>query len=144
MLYLGSDHRGFALKERIKAFLDGLSLPYEDLGNLTYDALDDYPDFAKLVAEKVAENPSENRGILICASGIGMDIAANRHKGARSALAWNVEVAKASRRDDDTNVLSLGADFLDSAQIEQIIDAWLHTESLKDEKYIRRIQKLDA
>jgi len=143
MIYLGSDHRGFELKEKIKNYLDEQGLDHEDLGNLKYDALDDFPDFAKAVAEKVAENPMADRGILICGSGVGVDITANRVKGIRSALVSIPEAARLSRKDDNTNILSLGADFVTGKKAEEIIDVWLHTEFSGEEKYLRRINKID-
>ncbi|MFA6436744.1 MAG: RpiB/LacA/LacB family sugar-phosphate isomerase [Candidatus Paceibacterota bacterium] len=143
MIYLGSDHRGFELKEKIKNYLDEQGLDHEDLGNLKYDALDDFPDFARAVAEKVAENPTTDKGILICGSGVGVDIAANRIKGIRSALVSIPEAARLSRKDDNTNILSLGADFVTDKKAEEIIDIWLHTEFSGEEKYTRRINKID-
>jgi ribose 5-phosphate isomerase B len=143
MLYLGADHRGFKLKEKIKEYLEEQSLEYEDLGNFTYDALDDFPDFARAVAEKVADNPETDRGILICGSGVGVDVVANRFKGVRSALVSIPEAAKLSRKDDNTNVLSLGADFVTDKKAEEIIDIWLNTDFAREEKYVRRIGKID-
>jgi ribose 5-phosphate isomerase B len=143
MIYLGSDHRGFELKEKIKSYLDEQGIDHEDLGNLKYDALDDFPDFAKAVAEKVAENPTIDKGILICGSGVGVDITANRVKGIRSALVSVPEAAKLSRKDDNTNILSLGADFVTGKKAEEIIDIWLHAEFSGEEKYLRRINKID-
>jgi ribose 5-phosphate isomerase B len=144
MLYIASDHRGYQLKEKIKKWLNELGLAHKDLGNYDYDENDDYPDFGKLAAEKITENPEENRAILICGSGVGMDIIANRYKGVRSVLAWSKEVARSSRRDDNTNVLSLGADYLEDSQAEEIVEIWLKTEFSNEEKYLRRIQKIDA
>ena len=144
MLYLAADHRGYQLKEKIKQWLNGFNISSEDLGNHQYDENDDYPDFGKLAARKVAENPVENRAILICGSGVGMDIVANRYKGVRSALAWDRESAESSRHDDNTNVLSLSADFLDDETAQEIIKAWLETKFSGEEKYTRRIEKIDA
>ena len=98
MIYLGADHRGFRLKEEIKKFLAEKNYQFEDMGNLAYDPNDDYTDFAKLVAKKVSEKPEENKGILICGSGVGVDIVANKFKGVRSALADDVQTAKQSAR----------------------------------------------
>ena len=83
------------------------------MGNFVYDPNDDYADFAKLVAEKVSEKPEERKGILICGSGVGVDITANKFHGVRSALADDIATAKQSREHDDTNVLSLPADEVD-------------------------------
>jgi len=143
MIYLGADHRGFNLKENLKSFLDDLGLKYEDLGNKKYIEDDDYPDFAKLVAKRVALLPEEDRGILICGSGVGVDIAANRYKGIRSGLISSKEMAQSSRHDDNTNVLSLSADYLSEKQAKEIVKTWLETDFAGKERYQRRIDKLD-
>ena len=83
MLYIGADHRGYKLKEILRVYLQELGYDFEDLGNKELNPDDDYPDFALGVAKKVAENPDENRGILICGSGVGVDIVANKIKGIR-------------------------------------------------------------
>lgn len=146
MIYLGADHRGFKLKEKLKTFLKGENYEFEDLGNTVLDPSDDYPDFAAKVAEKVSENPKENRGILLCGSGVGMDIVANKFKGVRSALVWSAEEAlvKQSRQHDDSNVLSLPADYLTEEQVRGIVKLWLETPFLGVERHIRRIQEIKA
>ena len=141
-IYLGSDHRGFKLKEILKIFLKENGHEVVDFGNSNYDENDDYPDFAKAVAEKVAENPENNRGILICRSGVGVDIVANKFKGVRSALASNPEQARLSRNDDDANILSLAADFLSENEMREIISVWLETPFSGDENHKRRLQKI--
>ena len=143
MIYLGADHRGFQLKEEIKKFLAEKNYQFEDMGNLAYDPNDDYTDFAKLVAKKVSEKPEENKGILICGSGVGVDIVANKFKGVRSALADDVQTAKQSREHDDTNVLSLPADEVNFEIAKQIITVWLETPFSNGEKYKRRIGKIE-
>lgn len=143
MIYLGADHRGFRLKEEIKKFLAEKNYQFEDMGNFAYDPNDDYTDFAKLVAKKVSEKPEENKGILICGSGVGVDIVANKFKGVRSALADDVQTAKQSREHDDTNVLSLPADEVNFEIAKQIITVWLETPFSNGEKYKRRIGKIE-
>lgn len=143
MIYLGVDHRGFKLKEKIKKFLAEKEYQFEDMGNFTYDPNDDYTDFAKLVAQKVSEKPEENKGILICGSGVGVDITANKFYGVRSALADDVETAKQSRAHDDTNVLSLPADEVNFETAKKIITVWLETPFSNGEKYKRRINKIE-
>ena len=108
-----ADHRGYNLKEEIKKFLTESGYDFEDMGNFKHDTDDDYTDFAKLVAEKVSQNPEKDKGILICGPGVGVDITANKFKGVRSALADDIETAKQSREHDDTNVLSLPANEVD-------------------------------
>lgn len=141
-IYIGSDHRGFKLKESIKTFLASQNYEVVDLGNDRYDENDDYPDFAAAVAKKVAENSEENRGILLCGSGVGVDIVANKFKGVRSALIFNPKQARLSRNDDNANVLSLAADFLSEDDAQRIINVWLKTPFSGEEKYSRRLQKI--
>ena len=143
MLYLGADHRGFRLKEEIKKFLAENKYQFEDMGNFTYDKEDDYTDFAKQVAEKVSENPETDKGILICGSGVGVDITANKFKGVRSALADDIQTAEQSRQHDNTNVLSLPADEVDFELAKKIITVWLETLFSNGEKYKRRIGKIE-
>ena len=143
MIYLGADHRGFQLKEEIKKFLAEKKYEFEDMGNFAYDPNDDYTDFAKLVAQKVSEKPEERKGVLICGSGVGVDIAANKFHGVRSALADDAATAKQSREHDDTNVLSLPSDEVDFALAQKIVSVWLSTPFSNGEKYKRRIDKME-
>ena len=143
MIYLGADHRGFQLKEEIKKFLAGKNYQFEDMGNFAYDPSDDYTDFAKLVAQKVAEKPEEHKGVLICGSGVGVDITANKFHGVRSALADDIATAKQSREHDDANVLSLPANEVGFELAKQILETWLTTPFSNGEKYKRRIDKME-
>lgn len=143
MLYIGADHRGFQLKEKIKKFLTEQKYDFEDVGNFKFDPNDDYTDFAKLAAIKVSEKPEENNGILICGSGVGVDITANKFHGVRSALADDIETAKQSREHDDTNILSLPANEIGFELAKKIIIAWLETPFSNGEKYKRRISKIE-
>ena len=143
MIYLGADHRGYNLKEGIKNFLAENGQSFEDMGNFKHDPNDDYTDFAKLVAEKVSQNPQTDKGILVCGSGVGVDITANKFKGVRSALADDVQTAKQSREHDDTNVLSLPADEVNFELAKKIINIWLATPFSNGEKYKRRIDKIE-
>ncbi|MEK7578450.1 MAG: RpiB/LacA/LacB family sugar-phosphate isomerase [Patescibacteria group bacterium] len=144
MIYIGADHRGYKLKEALKIYLEELGFDFEDLGALELISDDDYPDYAVKVAEKVSENPEENRGILICGSGVGVDVVANKFKGVRSALLFNNEQARMSRNDDNTNVLSLSADFIDENPAKEIIKIWLETPFSYLERHSRRIEKIKA
>lgn len=141
MIYLGSDHRGFTLKEAIKKWLTARSLKFVDQGDIDLDPDDDYVDFASKVAEAVAQDPT-NRGILLCGSGVGVDITANKIKGVRSALVDTEDKAKAARADDDVNVLSLAADSLTSDQATLIVQAFLTTPFSKEDRFKRRLDKL--
>ena len=140
-VYLGSDHAGYKMKEKIKGLLDVWGIPYEDLGTDSEKPVD-YPDYAKLVAKKVVGD-SGSRGILICGSGTGMVMAANRVKGIRAVAAYDSYSAKMSRFDNDANVLGLrGRKFL-FKDSEKIIKIWLGSKFSKMVRHKRRIKKLD-
>ena len=140
MIYLGTDHRGFELKEKIKQWLSEWGYQYEDLGAFEYNKNDDYPDFSKAVAEKVALEPAA-RGILICGSGVGVVIAANKVKGVRAGTAINAGQIKDSVNDEDTNVLGISVDYL-SEQTEEIVKTFLETKFSGEERHVRRINKI--
>ena len=114
-----------------------------DVGNDKYIPTDDYPDFAALAAGKVSLDPENSLGILICGSGVGVDIAANKFKNVRSALAFNAEQAAAARSDDNTNVLSLAADYLDEDSAKKILSVWLQTDFSGEERHRRRLRKIE-
>lgn len=142
MFYIGSDHRGYNLKSILKDYLEGLGYELEDVGAFELNPEDDYPDFALAVAKKVVENPDENKGILICGSGVGVDVAANKVKGIRSALCFDAKQAQMSRNDDNANVLSLAADFISEEKVKEIIKVWLETPYANLEKYEKRLIKI--
>lgn len=142
MLYIGADHRGYKLKEALKIYLKELNFKFEDLGALSLIPDDDYPDYAILVAKKVSQDPEKNRGILICGSGVGVDIAANKFKDVRSALLFNAQQARMSRNDDDANVLSFAADFVDENIAKEILKIWLETPFSYLERHARRLGKI--
>ncbi len=142
VIYIGADHRGFKLKEELKKFLEKRDYQVVDVGNHVYDPEDDYPDFALAAAKKVAADPG-SRGIVLCGSGVGVDVVANRFKGVRSALAFSVKQAIMSRTDDDTNVLSIPADFMTKRQARKITEVWLRTAFSGAERHRRRIDKIE-
>jgi len=146
MIYLGADHRGFELKEKIRGWLEEWGEEFEDLGPDAYDQEDDYPDFAAAVARAVAEDPEENRGILLCGSGVGVDVAANKFKGVRSALVWDADedLVRQSREHDGANVLSLPADHLGEEQAQSVVKLWLRTPGPSEERHLRRIAKISS
>jgi ribose 5-phosphate isomerase B len=141
VIYIGADHRGFNHKKVIKEYLAGLGYTVVDMGNENYDELDDYPDFAEKVAEKISIGGG--RGILICGSGAGVDIVANKFPGVRSALVFNTEQAIDVRADDDANILSLAADYTTEEDVKKIISLWLSTDFSGEEKYKRRLKKIE-
>lgn len=142
IIYIGADHRGFNLKEKLKQFLVNKGYTVIDKGNSYYDEADDYPDFAALVAQEVASDPDNRRGILICGSGIGMAIVANKFSQIRAASIFNSDQAFSSRSDVNTNVLSLAADFLEEEEAKKILSVWLQTPFSGEERHKRRIRKI--
>ena len=142
MIYLVADHRGFELKEALKAHLNERGIAFEDLGAAAYDQSDDYVDFAARAAGLVAANPSVHKGIFLCGSGHGVDIVANKFKGIRVALCWNEDVAKQSREHDNANVLVLPSDWLTEEQVRGIVEVWLKTAFSGEERHQRRLEKI--
>ncbi len=136
---LGADHAGFELKDRIKQHLSEQGIEVEDEGTNSADSVD-YPDFAKKVADKVAEEHVA-RGVLVCGTGIGMAISANKVPGIRAAHCDNVFEAQMSREHNDANVLALGARVLDPATALEIVDTWVKTE-FAGGRHQRRLDKI--
>ncbi len=141
-IYLGADHNGFALKRKLLAFLERSDYEVVDSGDVTPNLEDDFPKFASAVCTSVLQD-SESVGILICGSGQGMCMAANRFKGIRAALCWNLSEARSSRNDDDSNVLCLSAREYDEEASQAIVMAWLNTPFAGATRYKRRLQELD-
>jgi len=142
IIYIGADHRGFYLKETLKSALKSDGYEVIDLGDSKIDDGDDYPEFASAVAEKVAGTGQEVRGIVVCGSGIGVDIVANKFSGVRSALAISAEQIRAGRQDDDVNVLSLAAGFIKPDDALDIARVFLSTPFVKEERYSRRLGEI--
>jgi ribose 5-phosphate isomerase B len=138
---VGNDHRGLAVKQRVVGLLAELGHEVQDLG-ASGPAGSDYPDFALPVAERVAAGTAD-RGILVCATGHGMCMAANKVCGARAVNCRDVVDAELSRRHNDANVLCLGADFIGEEQIERMVRAWLATD-FEGGRHTRRTEKLTA
>jgi len=141
-IYIGADHRGFALKEKLKQTLLGEGYDVVDVGAATYVPDDDYPDYAVKVAQAVSDDLAQRRGILVCGSGFGMDIAADKYPGIRAALPMSADHAYQARHDDDANVLALAADFIPEEAAVQIMKTFLSTPFAKEERYERRIEKI--
>jgi len=136
---IGADHKGFSLKEKIKKCLENMDIEYSDFGTNSEESVD-YPDYAKLVGENVRDKKSDF-GILICQSGIGMSIAANKVKGIRAAYVINEEMAYASRHHNNANILVFGAIIMDNKDICSIIKIFLR-ETFDGERHLRRINKI--
>ncbi|MEK7498659.1 MAG: RpiB/LacA/LacB family sugar-phosphate isomerase [Patescibacteria group bacterium] len=141
-IYLGTDHAGFELKEKIKIFLLEKGHEVKDFGAFSFDANDDYPDFIRPVAEVVAQD-LESRGIILGGSGQGEAMVANRVSGIRATVYYggNQDIIKLSREHNDANILSLGARFLDDQEAFKAIELWLSLPFSGEKRHERRILK---
>lgn len=138
MIYLASDHAGFRLKEKIKKFLDKKKISFEDLGPLSFDKNDDYPDYALKATRKI--KGTNNKGVLICGTGQGMCIAANKVKGIRAVSVWNVKTARHAKEHLNANIICL-AGFFGEAFAEEMIIAWSNSK-FQGGRHLRRLKKL--
>ena len=136
---LASDHAGYAEKERLKPLLSELGVEYEDLGAVSEESVD-YPDYARRVAESVARGSVE-QGLLVCGSGTGMAIAANKVQGIRAAVAWSEETARLARQHNDANVLAIGARTTPQYDIPRIVRAWFET-NFDGGRHAARVEKI--
>lgn len=140
-VYIGSDHAGFKVKQKVKEYFKKRGISYEDLSPELIEG-DDYPDYAFKVAEKVSKS-KDSRGILVCGTGSGMCIAANKVKGIRAATIYDKYSAIMSRKDNNSNIACLRARrFFPRADI-RLIDAWLNTEFSHEERHKRRLAKIE-
>lgn len=141
-VFLGSDHAGFAAKEQLKKYLDKRKIAYEDLTPVKYDG-DDYPEAAFAVATAVAAD-KRVRGILVCGSGEGVAIAANKVRGIRAVAVTDTKLAKLSRLHNDANVLGLSEWALPRAKLQGIVSIWLRTRFSEETRHVRRIREITA
>ena len=139
-VYIGADHAGFEVKEKLKKYFDKEKIEYEDMGGIG-DKTDDYPEFAFKVGKKVA-NEEGARGVLVCGSGTGMAIAANKVKGVRAVAAYDTYSAKMSRKDNDSNVLCLRGRGGDYGKDLKLTKAWLDEDFSGEDRHQRRIRKI--
>jgi|SRR3989344_5306112 len=143
-IFIGADHQGFELKNQLVGIIKHTGYEVTDEGDTKLDPNDDYPVFAAKVVHAMQSSGDEDaRGILLCGSGQGMCIAANRFKGIRACLAYDRASARSARNDDDSNVLCLPAHTLKDETAEQITQTWLDTPFAAAERYKRRIKELD-
>ena len=140
-IHIGSDHAGLELKAELIRHLSGNGHDVKDHGPHEYDALDDYPDFCIPAAEAVAKDPS-SLGIVLGGSGNGEQIAANKVKGIRAALAWSIETAKLAKEHNNANVIAVGGRMHEISFVKQIIDAFINEPFSNDERHVRRINKI--
>jgi ribose 5-phosphate isomerase B len=136
---LASDHAGYAEKENLKPLLKDLGVEFEDLGTVSEESVD-YPDYAARVAREVSRGEAD-QGLLVCGSGTGMAIAANKIPGVRAAVAWNEESARLARQHNDANVLPIGARTTPAEEIPKIVKAWFAT-SFDGGRHAKRVEKI--
>lgn len=141
MLAIGCDHGGYELKQQIMEHLKARGIEYKDYGCYGPESVD-YPEYGKKVAHAVADGECEN-GIIICGTGIGISISANKIKGIRAALCTDCFMAQATREHNDANILALGARVVGTGLALKIVDTFLDTEFSNDERHIRRIKQIE-
>jgi len=145
-IYLGADHNGFAMKEKVFAYLAKHGYDVEDVGDSELDPADDFPEFAQMAALKVIGDDSKDpRAILLCGGGQGMAMAANRFSGIRASVIWDAFEAKMTRNDNDSNILCLPSRILedDDAKWQGIIETWLNTPFAAAARFKRRNAQID-
>lgn len=143
-VYIGADHNGFEMKAKLSEGLTKAGFEIIDEGDKALKPDDDFPQFAERVVRAIqASDDREARGILICGSGQGMCMAANRFKGMRASLVWSIEEARASRNDDDSNILCLPSRYMKIDEAISIAEAWLSTPFAGAARFKRRIHELD-
>ncbi|MEI6481185.1 MAG: RpiB/LacA/LacB family sugar-phosphate isomerase [Candidatus Saccharibacteria bacterium] len=144
-IFVGADHNGFRLRNDLIRYLNSAGHDIEDEGDTVLLAEDDYPIFASKVVQSMRNsNDADSRGILICGSGQGMCIAANRFKGIRACLGYNRESVRTARNDDDCNVLCLPAHVLESSEANIIVETWLNVPFAGAPRFVRRNKELDT
>jgi ribose 5-phosphate isomerase B len=141
LIYLAADHAGLKLKNLIKNHLEEQGTTCKDLGADSLEPTDDYPDYAKKLAKELEKNP-QNFGILICGSGQGMVIAANRHKKIRAILGYSAHSVMIARLDNNANVLCLAGRFISPPIAIHLVDLFIHSPFSEEERHQRRIKKL--
>lgn len=142
MLYIAADHAGFKLKEYINHQLASRNIPFEDFGTFEQDKEDSYVRFANQLVK--AMHKKHGWGILICGSGVGMSIAANRHRHVRAALVWANEVARRAREEDDANIICLPARLITEEAAWEAVTTFLATTFSHEDRYKRRVAQLDS
>ena len=136
---LAADHAGFEEKEKLKSTLNEIGVEFDDLGTFSGDSVD-YPDYARKVAEAVSRGEYDS-GLLVCGSGTGMAIAANKVRGIRAAVAWNEEIARLARQHNNANVLSLAARYTPDEELKKIVKAWFNAD-FEGGRHERRVEKI--
>jgi ribose 5-phosphate isomerase B len=141
-IFIGADHNGYELKEKLEEYLRSQGHEVVDKGNTDLQPDDDFPMYAAQVASEVLANEN-SRGVLLCGSGQGVCMAANRYKGIRASLVWDNDEAHSSRNDDDANILCLPAKKLNFEQAKPLVETWLETPFAGSARFARRIKQMD-
>lgn len=141
-IFIGADHRGYELKEKIARWLFELNYDFEDLGADYLDLKDDYPKYAEKVASLVAKRPG-SKGVLLCGSGVGVDVVANKFDGIRSSIGKSVLQVKAGRKDDDMNVLVIASDYTTEKEAKGMLISFLETKFDGFERHERRLEEIE-
>lgn len=145
-VYIGTDHKGFALKEKMKIWLTDWKYEFSDLGAYELDPKDDYPLYAEKVGVLVGKEAGA-RGVLLCGSGVGLEVAANKLDGVRAAVGKNPDQVRAGRNDDNMNILVIAADFTKEDEAKEMLKVFLETKFAGKKRFVRRlaeIEKLEA
>lgn len=142
-IYIGSDHAGFEAKKELRTFFEKSEIRFEDVGPYQYNEEDDYPEYAFKVGEKVAHDKTA-MGILICGSGVGVTVAANKVRGIRAVAGVNIQTVKMSRIDGNANVLGLSARNMSVNEMKKVILAWLKTDFSGEKRHQRRVDQIAA
>jgi ribose 5-phosphate isomerase B len=143
-IFIGTDHRGFDVKNQLAEYLQNKNIKVDDMGNYVYNADDDYTDFAQKVSHAVMQDTANNLGIVICGSGVGVCIASNKVKGIRCAQGFNIEEIRHARERDHINVLALAADFFGFEEIKTFVDVFIQTQPTHEDRDTRRIKKMET
>jgi ribose 5-phosphate isomerase B len=141
-IFIGADHRGYELKEKLGQWLFEMERAYQDLGADTLDPHDDYSQYAEKVASLVTQNEG-SRGVLICGSGVGVEVMANKFDGIRAAIGKNALQIEAGRRDDDMNVLVIAADYTSEKEAKAMLIAFLETPFSGKARYEKRLEEIE-
>ena len=141
-IYIGSDHRGFELKEKVFQWLVEKDYEVEDYGAYEYNGKDDYTEPAEKVASVVGKS-EENKGILLCGSGVGVEVVANKFDGVRASVGKNNDQVRAGRNDDDMNVLVIASDYTSEDEAKTMVETFLKTPFSGKERYKRRLKEIE-
>jgi len=142
MIYIGADHRGFALKEKVAKWLFEWKYEFEDMGAMSLDPNDDYTKYAEEVGSLVGKE-KDAMGILICGSGVGVDVVANKFDGVRASIGKNSDQITAGRNDDDMNILVFAADYTRDEEAKEMLKTFLETKFDGEARHERRLQEID-